>query len=109
MADDVLTGLAGREGGSSRPADDDLVEGGCGDCSLVSGSSSRSSSGLGDFGFGFAFAPPIFLGPLEGFCWAFCGGGEGDFLPRGCSSLGFFAGWGSCLRGCCCLNLGGVS
>lgn len=90
MADGVLTGLAGREGGSSRSGDDDLVDGGCGDGSL--GSGSGSGSGLGDFGFGFAFAPPILPSPLEGFCWAFCGGGEDDFLPLDCSGSGFFEG-----------------
>lgn len=90
MADGVSTGLVGREGGSSRPGDDDLVDGGFGDGSL--GSGSGSDSGLGDFGFGFGFAPPIFPSPLVGFCWAFCEGGEGDFLPRGCSGSGFFEG-----------------
>lgn len=83
MADGVLTDLVGREGGSSRSEDDDLVDGGCEYGSLRSGSGSGSA--LGDFGF--SFAPPIFPIPLEGFCWAFCGSGKGDF---GGSGSGFF-------------------
>lgn len=90
--------LAGSGTSLSRSGEDAVDDGGC------------SGGGDGCLVGCFAF-PPIFPSPFAGFCWAFCGGGDGGFLLGGCSGSGsvsfeiegFFSG---CF---CFLNLGGVS